>query len=330
MRKGLVLEFWDRSEYLDMKNKAYRDYIKNLINGKLKEDFYNKDITTDSLISKNKEIKAVIAAKQNGVIAGLEEISAFLKNNGIKIIKKNEKDGATVIKSVIILEIYGYAGKILGYERTLLNILQRMSGIATLAHNTRKLINNKCFISGTRKTLFPLIDKKAISIGGGLTHRLNLNDSILIKDNHLRLLENNIEKALILATRHKKAKYIEIEVKNEKEALEAASAIKKIKSKKLFAIMFDNMEASIIKDTIKKINNIPNNNINNKNTRTTFGTNSVGNEKLKNKKIILFEASGNINEKNILKYGKTGVDVISLGFLTHSAKAFDMSLDIKA
>lgn len=312
MRDKLVLEFWDRREYLDMKNETYRNYIKNLINGKLKEDFYNKDITTNSLISKNQEIKAVIAAKQSGVIAGLEEISAFLKNNGIKIIKKNEKDGATVRKSVIILEIYGNARKILSYERALLNILQRMSGIATLTNNTKKLIKNNCFISGTRKTLFNLIDKKAVSAGGGLTHRLNLNDSILVKDNHLKLLSDNIEKALKLANKNTKSKYVEIEVKNGKEALEAASAIKKIKSKKLFAIMFDNMEASMIKTTIIKINNILKNKNNDK----------------KNKRIVLFEASGNINEKNIAEYSRTGIDVISLGALTHSVKAFDMSLEI--
>ena len=308
MRKGLVFEFWDRSEYLDMKNKTYRDYVNKIINGKLKEDFHNLDITTNSLISQNQEIKAIIVAKQNGVIAGLGEISAFLKNNGIKIIKKNEKDGATARKSAVILEIYGNARKILSYERTLLNILQRMSGIATLTYNTKKLIKNNCFISGTRKILFTLIDKKAVSAGGGLTHRLNLNDSILVKDNHLKLLNGNIKMALILATRNKKAKYIEIEVKNEKEALEATSIIKKIKSRKLFAIMFDNMKASMIKTTIIKINNI----LKNK----------------KNERIILFEASGNINEKNILEYSKTGVDVISLGLLTHSVKAFDMSLDI--
>ena len=195
----------------------------------------------------------------------------------------------------------------------MLNILQRMSGIATMTYNTKKLIKNNCFISGTRKTLFPLIDKKAISVGGGLTHRLNLNGSMLIKDNHLRLLSGNVEKALNLANKNKKTKYIEIEVKNEKEALEAARAIKKIKSKKLFAIMFDNMEAPMIKNIIIKINNILKNKNNDK----------------KNKRIVLFEASGNINEKNILEYSKTGVDVISLGFLTHSVKAFDMSLDIK-
>ena len=126
----------------------------------------------------------------------------------------------------------------------------------------------------------------------------------------MKLLNNNIEKALILATGNKKARYIEIEVKNEKEALEAAETIYKLKSNKIFAIMFDNMKPAQIKNSIEKINN-------------DYIKNA-------NKKIILFEASGNINEKNILEYSKTGVDVISLGFLTHSAKAFDMSLDIKA
>ena len=322
MRKGLALEFWDRSEYLGINNKKYQNYVNKLINEKLQEDASDEDVTTNSLINKNKNIKAVIIAKQDGIIAGLDEISLILKDKKIKI-NKNKNDGDKIKNNGIILEIYGNARKILAYERTLLNILQRMSGIATLTNNTKKLIKNNCFISATRKTLFPLIDKKAVSIGGGLTHRLNLNDSILIKDNHLRLLNDNIEKALKLANKSNKTKYAEIEVKNEKEALEATRAIYSLKSKKLFAIMFDNMEASMIKDTIKKINNMLN--INNK-----------PNEKLKNKnddkhnkRIILFEASGNINEKNILEYRKTGVDVISLGFLTHSVKAFDLSLEIK-
>ncbi len=315
MRKDLVLEFWDRSQYLNINNKSYQNYINKTLNEKLKFDVSYGDVTTNSLINKNKNINAIIIAKQDGIIAGIDEISLALKNKKIKI-NKNKKDGDKIKKGSIILEIYGNARKILAYERTLLNIIQRMSGIATLTYNTKKLIKNKCFISATRKTMFSLIDKKAVSAGGGLTHRLNLNDSILIKDNHLKLLNGNIERALKLANKNKKAKYVEIEIKNEKEALEAVRAIKKIKSKKLFAIMFDNMEAQLIKATIKKINNAFNKNINN--------------EKFKNKRIILFEASGNINEKNILEYSKTGVDAVSLGFLTHSARAFDMSLDIKA
>lgn len=316
MRNKLVLEFWDRSKYLNINNKKYQNYVNKIINEKLQEDISDEDITTNSLINKNKNIKAVIIAKQDGIIAGIDEISSILKNKKIKF-TKNKKDGDKIKNNGIILEIYGNARKILSYERILLNILQRMSGIATSTYNLKKLIKNNCFISGTRKTLFPLTDKKAISVGCGLTHRLNLNDSMLIKDNHLRLLNDNIEKALKLTNKNKKAKYIEIEVKNEKEALEVARAIYNLKSKKLFAIMFDNMKPVQIKNSIKKINNILNKPINNEN-----------NEKLKNKRIALFEASGNINEKNILEYSKTGVDVISLGFLTHSVKAFDMSLDI--
>ena len=308
MRKGLVLEFWDRSEYLGINNKKYRDYVNKILNEKLQEDASYGDVTTNSLINKNKNAKAVIIAKQDGVIAGIDEISSILKDKKIKI-NKNKKDGDKIKNNDIILEIYWNARKILSYERALLNMLQRMSGIATLTNNTKKLTKNRCFIAGTRKTLFSFIDKKAISAGGGLTHRLNLNDSILIKDNHLKLFNDNIGKALILAAKNKKAKYIEIEVKNEKEALEAAMAIKKIKSKKLFAIMFDNMEPIQIKNSIKKIN-------------SNYGKNV-------NKKIILFEASGNINGKNISEYSKTGVDVISSGSLTHSVKAFDLSLEIK-
>ena len=323
MRESLALEFLDRSRNLDIDNKEYANYVNKIINETLQEDVSYGDVTTNSLINKNKNIKAVIIAKQDGIIAGLEEISTFLKNNGIKIIKKIEKDGDKIKNNQVVLEIYGNARKILGYERILLNLFQRMSGIATMTYNTKKLIKNNCFISGTRKTLFNLIDKKAISVGGGLTHRLNLSDSMLIKDNHLKLLNDNIEKALILAA--KKAKYTEIEVKNEKEALEAAETILILGSNNLFAIMFDNMKASIIKNTIKKINN----RLNNYNKK--IKNNSINrNYNYKNKKIILFEASGNINEKNILEYSKTGVDVISLGFLTHSVKAFDMSLDIKA
>jgi len=239
-------------------------------------------------------------------VAGIEEASLFTANEELIVIKKDED---IVKEGDVIVEIIGYADNILGYERTLLNIMQRMSGIATQTYNVKKLIKNKCRITATRKTLLHLIDKKAVVVGGGLTHRLNLNDFILIKDNHLKILEEDIGKALKSANENNKSRNIEIEVKNEKEAMEAAEAIFNLKSDKLFAILFDNMKAIIIKSTIKKINDMVNNH--------------------NNKKIILFEASGNINENNIGEYSETGVDVVSLGMLTHSVKAFDMSLEIK-
>lgn len=305
MRKKLILEFFDRGKILNLRNKEYHSYIKNLFNSQLKEDIDKGDITTNALVNKNKKIKAYIVANQTGIVCGIEESKLMTNNEKIKVMKK---DGSKVKNKDVILEIYGNARKIMSYERTLLNILQRMSGIATLTYNTDKLVKN-CFIAATRKTLPHLIDKKAVSIGGALTHRLNLNDFMLIKDNHLGILNNNIEKALKLAVKNK-TKYIEIEVKNRKEALRAAKTISKLKTKKVFAILFDNMSANNIKNSIKTIN------------KDIINKNEIKNN-------LLFEASGNINEKNIVEYSKTGVDIVSLGILTHSVKAFDMSLEIK-
>ena len=302
MRNKLVLEFWDRSKYLNINNKKYKNYVERFFKEKLEQDVGKGDVTTTSLIPKNKNIKACVIARENGIIAGIEEVSLLI--NEFKV-KKYKKDGDKIKNNDKILESYGNARKMLNYERTLLNILQRMSGISTLTYETKKLVKHNCFIAGTRKTLFPLFDEKALSVGGALTHRLDLSSAILVKDSHLEILNDNIKKAIILASKNKKTKYVEIEVKNEKEALEAAETIIRLKSKKIFAVMFDNMKASMIKNTIKKINN-----------------------KLKNK-IILFEASGGINRKNIKEYSKTGVDIISLGILTHSVKVFDMSLEIK-
>ncbi|MCH8003454.1 MAG: carboxylating nicotinate-nucleotide diphosphorylase [Nanoarchaeota archaeon] len=305
MRNKLVLEFWDRSKELNINNKKYKSYVENFFKDKLKQDVGKGDITTNSLISKNKKIKASVIARENGIIAGMEEVLLLLKQFKVK---KYKKDGDKIKNNDKILEIYGNARKILNYERTLLNILQRMGGIATLTYETKRLVKNNCFIAGTRKTLFPLFDEKALSVGGALTHRLDLSSAILVKDSHLEILNDNIKKAIILASENKKTKYVEIEVKNGKEALKAADTIYNLKSNKIFAIMFDNMTPTVIKKTVIKINNIKKNNKN---------------------KNILFEASGGINQENIKEYSKTGVDIISLGILTHSAKTLNISLEIK-
>ncbi|MDP6143107.1 MAG: carboxylating nicotinate-nucleotide diphosphorylase [Candidatus Marinimicrobia bacterium] len=307
MRDKLVLEFWDRKSFF--KTKEYYSSVKNLINEKIKEDFDGGDITTDSLIDKNKEIKAVILSRGEGIVAGIEEVSLMLNEEKVTVLKK---DGNEVKNKDIILEINGNARKILAYERTLLNIMQRMSGIVTAVYNIKKSIKNNCLIAATRKTLFPLIDKKAVSVGGALTHRLTLNDAALIKHTHMKIINNDLENALRLTAENDRIKYIEIEIKNEAEALKAAEAISNLKSEKLFAIMFDNMECSMIRNSINEINNMINKN---------------NDEKLKNK--ILFEASGEVNENNIEEYSKTGVDVVSIGLITHSSKAVDMSLQVR-
>ncbi|MBW2976767.1 carboxylating nicotinate-nucleotide diphosphorylase [Candidatus Woesearchaeota archaeon] len=301
-RRQWVKEFFDRSSFLNFKNREYYDFFKNLANEKLKGDIGEGDITTLSLIDKRRNITAVVKAKQDGIAAGIEESSWLLEGLEVKAYKK---DGDEIKNGDIILEIHGNAGKILSYERTVLDIVQRMSGIATKAYELKQIVKNNCFIAATRKTLLYLIDKKAVSVGGALTHRLNLNDFILIKSNHLKLLDYDADKALKLAAENEKAGCIEIEAKNKKTALEAAETISKLSQKKMFAIMFDNMKPNEIKNLIKII------------------TNNYA------KKNLLFEASGGINQENIEEYSKTGVDIISLGCLTHSPKAFDMSLEIK-
>jgi nicotinate-nucleotide pyrophosphorylase (carboxylating) len=319
MNNKLVLEFWDGSKYLTINNKKYRSYVERFFREKLEQDVGKGDVTTSSLIPKNKNIKAFVKAREDGIIAGVEEVLPLIK---IFKVKKYKIDGDEVRNNDIILEIYGNARKILNYERTLLNILQRMSGIATLASKTKKTLKTNCFIAGTRKTLFPLFDEKALSIGGVLTHRLDLSSFILVKDSHLEILNGNVEKAIKLADKNGKCKYVEIEVKNEKEAITAAETISKLKSKKLFAIMFDNNTPIQIKKSIKKINSI----INDKKDLM----NKNNNKKLmNNQKIVLFEASGGITPNNIEEYSKTGVDIVSLGFLTHSVKAFNISMEIK-
>lgn len=300
-RSKLVLEFWDRSRELSINNKEYRDFVKNLFFLLLKNDSCRNDTTTNTLIG-NEKVSAAIIAKEGGILAGIEELE-FL-NSDLKI-KPRKQDGDKIKAKDVLLEISGDAEKILGRERMSLNLLQRMSGIATLTNELSKRLKNKSKIAATRKTVWGCMDKKAVSIGGGLTHRLNLSDGIIVKDNHLKLLNHNIEKALKLAkNRHK---YAEIEVENKKQALIAAKAIKKLignGAKNLFAIMFDKMPPADIKSIVWD---------------------------LKDKKLhdyVLFEASGNIKPENIHEYADCGVDAISMGCITNSAKALDMSMEI--
>ncbi|HLC62544.1 MAG TPA: carboxylating nicotinate-nucleotide diphosphorylase [Candidatus Nanoarchaeia archaeon] len=303
-RDNLILEFWDRKKELGIKNKEYAKFANDLIGILLKHDINKGDTTSNSLI-KNKEITAVIIAKEKGIVAGLEEFSLINKDLKLKFLKK---DGDKIKYGDVLIEISGNANKILERERVSLNLLQRMSGIATNVNKLNKKLNNKIKLAATRKTLWELLDKKAVSIGGGLTHRLNLNDGVIIKDNHLKILNDNFES--IINSVKFKSKYIEIEIEDKNQSFDAARIITEIKKDKklkniLFAIMFDKIPPNEIKEIIND---------------------------LKDKKLyddILFEASGNINEINLTDYADCGVDVVSIGSITNSAKILDMSLEIK-
>ena len=301
-RHKLVLEFWDKKKELAVKNKEYSNFVRVFFSLLLKSDIKNEDLTTDYLIKKNKKVSAIVTAEESGILAGVEEFK-FL-NNDLKI-KQFKKDGDKLKNDEMILEINGNAKTILERERTNLNLLQRMSGIATLTNSLNKKLKS-IKIAATRKTLWGLLDKKAVSIGGGLTHRLNLSDGIIIKDNHLKLINYNINEAINLSKN--KSKYIEIEVENKNQALTSAKIIKKISNKNnksLFAIMLDKIPPKETKSIINKL------------------------QKQNLYDYVLLEASGNIKPENINGYVDCGVDVISMGFITNSAKVLNMSLEVK-
>jgi len=262
----------------------------------ISEDIQGGDIT--SVLLPKKKIKAKIISRQEGVLAGVKFAGDIfrLKGCNVKIIKK---DGAKLKSNQIILQISGNAGTVLSCERTALNLLSRMSGIATqtnfLLSKIRK-INKKTKLYSTRKTAPGLrfFDKEAIMIGGGHKHRMSLNDMVMIKDNHL--LVTNSMKGIIKSAR-KRHKHVEVEVENQRDAILAASSGATI-------VMLDNFSPVQIKKTITALQK----------------------KKLRNK--VKLEASGGITSKNISAYAKTGVDMISVGSITNSVKGLDLSLEV--
>ena len=259
----------------------------------LAEDIGKGDITSQ-LLSKKKIVVKIIS-RENAIVAGTKYAKEIFAIKGCKA-KIITKDGIKIKPNQEIIEITGNADKILTCERTALNILTRMSGIATQTNELVKKIPNKTKLYATRKTAPGLryFDKEAVKIGGGERHRLRLDEMVMIKDNHIAV-EQSLS-SLINKTK-KKYKKFEVEVENTDDAVIAAE-------KGATIIMLDNFSPSQITRTIKVLKN----------------------KKLRNK--VLLEASGGINSKNISKYGKTDVDIISIGSITNSVKGIDFSLEI--
>lgn len=262
----------------------------------LAEDLGKGDITSNLL--PKKRIKAHIISKQDCTLAGINHVKDIFALKGCKtqIIKK---DGSKVKSNQIVCEIIGSVQAILACERTALNLLSRMSGIAT---KTKKLvvkihvINPRIKLYSTRKTAPGLrfFDKEAVKIGGGEKHRMSLDEMIMIKDNHLAVVGSLSR--LILKAR-KKYKKIEVEVENQEDALLAASAGVNI-------VMLDNFSP---KEIVKTVNQL---------------------KKSKLRQRVKLEASGGINEKNIVSFAKTGIDMISVGEITNAVSGIDFSLEI--
>jgi nicotinate-nucleotide pyrophosphorylase (carboxylating) len=263
------------------------------------EDSGFSDITT--AFTPNKKVTAEIIAKEAGIVSGIYELQVLFKYFGISS-QASFIDGGRIKKGRRIFLLSGYSRDILLVERTALNILARMSGISTLTSNyveEAKKAGSNVKIAATRKTTptFGFFEKKAVKVGGGDTHRYGLYDEVLIKDNHLRLFKS-VSEALEIAKRETSfAHKIEIEVTNLKDAIAAASSGADI-------ILLDNMAVPEIKKTVGEL------------AKKGLRDN------------VLLEASGGVTLENVRSYAATGIDVISIGRLTHSAPALDISLEI--
>lgn len=268
----------------------------------LAEDLGFGDVTTEALIPEEVKARAVILAKQVGVVAGIDEVNAIFRLFNLKV-RTLITDGSKVEKpGTVVMEVEGPAKFILMCERVALNILMKMSGIATLTakfvEKARK-VNPKVLVACTRKTTpgFRYFEKKAVMIGGGDTHRFRLDDMVLIKDNHIRII-GSVGKAVKKAREKVSfSKKVEVEVSSLRDALEACEAGADI-------IMLDNMTPNEVKHIVDEL------------------------EIRGLRKQVLIEVSGGVNLDNVQTYASAGVDVISVGVLTHSAPAIDMSLEV--
>lgn len=266
----------------------------------LAEDVGEGDVTAAAIIPANLRVKAEVIAKAEGIVAGIEEAVILAESMGLKVTSK-VADGSKVKNTQVLLEISGDAQTILSVERTLLNLLSRMSGIATKTHTLTEQLAKakvKARIAATRKSAPGLLyfDKKAVAIGGGDPHRLHLDDMLLIKDNHLAIVgsaEEAVKKAKANASFAKK---IEIEVTNTQGALKAAKAGADI-------VMLDNFSPKQAKEAGEALR-------------------KAGFDR------VLLEVSGGITAETLLEYASAEVDIISMGELTHSVKALDISLEI--
>lgn len=270
--------------------------IKHLIHLALSEDVGKRDLTSEAVIENRLSGKAIIVAKQEGIIAGLPVAKmVFQMVNPRIIFNQLKQDGERIKKGEKVASIQGKVKTILAAERTALNFLQRLSGIATLTTKyVEKIKGTRTRILDTRKTTpgLRVLEKYAVKAGGGENHRMGLFDMILIKENHIKAA-GGISDAIKRARSKYPRQKIEVEVRSLSELREA------IESKPDW-IMLDNMKIQQMKKAVKMI-------------RST-GPN------------IKIEASGGINLRNVRKIALTGVDFISVGALTHSAPALDLSL----
>lgn len=310
-REQCVRSAFYRGDELNFKNPAYTRAARGILGELLRQDTESGDLTVSSLGIAGRICGAEIRAKQAGVAAGIQEAVWLYEQGGVTV-EKRAFDGDCLKEQDCLLRVRGDAAAVLSLERVVVNLLQRMSGIATA---TRKLvevahkISPAAHVLGTRKTPWGLLDKRAIHCGGGGTHRLNLGDAILVKTNHMLLASNQADsdyKELIRrAWRNRKgARFFEVEVTAQEQALEVAGMIgaeSMLDAACPCILMLDNFPASEAAATVKEL------------------------QRLRYDEKVLVEASGKIGEQSLPEYAASCVDAISIGALTHSAPALDLS-----
>jgi nicotinate-nucleotide pyrophosphorylase (carboxylating) len=281
--------------------------IKDIVLNALREDIGKKDITTWALVPENKSVKAVLLAKQDCVICGLGVACVVFKakGRGIKF-KSLVKEGDFVKKGKIIARITGKARSILSAERVALNFLAHLCGIATQTRKFKDAIKPyKAKIMDTRKTTpgLRILEKYAVRIGGGFNHRMRLDEMVLVKDNHLKITKGYKGlKGLEMVSRGYR---VELEAKNLKEFKEALKLHPDV-------IMLDNMNIADMKRAVE----------------LKRGTRYLPVRQAGAIRDTLLEASGGITLKNVKKIASCGIEMISVGTLTHSVQSVDLSLEI--
>ena len=287
--------------------------IRDIVQLAIKEDIGAGDITSKIFIPDGFETEGVIIAKEAGIVAGLPVAGYVLSQIDENLIfTSNIEDGSRVKKGTIIGSVKGLTLSLLSAERLVLNFLQRLSGIATATNRfAEKIKGYGTQIMDTRKTApgWRYLEKYAVRVGGGINHRMGLYDQILIKDNHLKIMGSEKENGVISRLVRKAREQIENGMLIEVE-VEDLCQIKDVVDAGVDIILFDNMEPSKIREAVDIVKEIEKN--------QDAGTG----------KAILTEASGNITIENVEEYADAGVDRISVGAITHSARVLDISFDI--
>jgi len=300
-----------RGAGLTLENAEYRDTVRTLTETLLRGDLAPRDLTVAAMGLSRGQARAAILARDGGIVAGLAELAFLLQARGIAAaLEKN--DGDAIRPGDVLLRAEGDEMQLLALERVGLNLIQRMSGIASAIHCVQERARRQCpatRVVGTRKTPWGLLDKRALHLGNGGTHRLGLGDAIVVKNNHLALLADREEDAAPIAVEkawesRKDSAFIEVEVRGEAAARAAAEAFRRLRERSAedypCLLMLDNMtpdQIGGILDALRRENLWEH---------------------------VLIEASGGISESNVEAYAARGVDAISVGAVTHSARALDI------